>query len=80
MDGARELAVAVIQQAWDDSARCLAGRGSVASKPRPIEQQRARAFLLEGGDWGASRAEWCQMAGIDPDALRDRARQRLGVA
>jgi len=71
----RALAAAVVQQAIDDA---LASRNTThvlsASVPRGIDAEAARSFLTSaGGDWAMAREVWCDVAGVNPDALRDRA-------
>ncbi len=61
------LAAAVIQRAVDD-----------LSSLKEVERREARSFLTdEHGACAQSRKLWCDLAGFDADAVRERVLRRL---
>jgi hypothetical protein len=88
------LAAAVIQRAWDDAIvpdERLAGRRWIATRDgaqqvygaglKPADREEAIRFLVDDAPaWAQSRAAWCELAGIAPEALQRRARQRIPAA
>jgi hypothetical protein len=65
--GYRALWASVIQTAWADALGTNSGA-------RPYERGEARSFLLsQGGEWAKAREFCCSLAGLDPDAVRERA-------
>lgn len=88
------LAAAVIQRAWEDAvvpdAR-LAGRRWIATRDgaqqvygaglKPADREEAIRFLMDDAPgWAHSRAAWCELAGIAPEALQRQARLRIPAA
>ena len=70
----RALAAAVVLLAIED-ARCMAASASSRSGRRPSRSDVSMAwqFLTAArGQWAESRGRWCDAAGIDPEALRQR--------
>ncbi len=65
----RSLAVAVLLAAVQD-AQSNASSGYI--------HRTARSFCLSPqGAWAHSRREWCERAGLDPDAVYDRLQRLL---
>jgi hypothetical protein len=76
-EGERELWCEVVHQAWLD---LFATKPSTVREIRDWEQDQreARLFLLmRGGKWARSREIICDVVGLDPDALRERAEKEL---
>lgn len=70
----RALACAVVLRAIED-ARCTAPSATSYSlhQPHGSDVSMAWQFLTaERGQWAESRVRWCDAAGIDPEALRQR--------
>lgn len=70
-DQERQLACAVINQAMIDLEQPNALSNQTDADKAKDE---ARRFLTdEKGRWAESRETWCNLAGIEPDAVRDAA-------
>lgn len=68
-----DLACDVIYQAMADATSDAASSSSWSKSP---SQDRAQAILFltaTHGDWAESRVMWCDQAGVNHDALRERA-------
>lgn len=78
-----ELACHVIQQAISDACRPLGSVTGHGSSPlaRDCEIAEALAFWADvDGPWRDSRVIWCEAAGLDADAARERALVRIAEA
>ena len=80
--GDRAMATAVVALAWTDAFGNTAGAGADNHpEERMMNISRAVEFLTaKSGAWGESREIWCDFAGVNPHALRDRALTALGLA
>ncbi len=73
------LAAAVLQIAWNDLRAPVSSASNSAAVVKPHERAEAIAFCTaRDGNWAKSREAWCDMAGIDPVAFRERALLRIG--
>lgn len=91
-DGERQLAASVVLQALEDlhaaeparpreqTAKAIREwRGRVSAWRR--EKDEAERFLTaDSGEWAKSRERWCALAGIDADAVREKASVLAHVA
>ena len=67
-----DLAAAVLLRAIEDA------KGMACTA---LEQAQARIFLTaEAGEWAQARALWCQAAGLDDAAVRERMEHAFGMA
>ena len=68
----RRLAAALVQQTMDDALSERAGADE-AYRVHPSDtcQREAIAFcVLATGSWAAARVNWCKLAGLDPEKVR----------
>lgn len=76
--GEERLARAVIAQALTDAGIHADGRERI-SVARPV-QDAARSFLTaHAGSWKAARCYWADLADLDPEKLRTRTMELLGI-
>ena len=78
-EGEKQMFCAVILQAWEDYFTPLPpsanGSWSNSHQSRDWRNSKREAhsfFSSTTGQWAQSRADVCQAAGINPDALRER--------
>jgi hypothetical protein len=70
------IAIAVIEQAFRDIRATVhsSTRRGGASRPMKREADEARQFLTdEAGEWARSRRDFCMLAGLHPDRVREMA-------
>lgn len=70
------LVLNIINQAWDDASRPVTPGRSASSGSAVTNRDRmeAIAFLTaDKGKWAVSRATICEVAGINPEVLRQAA-------
>lgn len=75
-DDPRTLALAVIDQALRDISADVSPRAArlSQSQTKPHEVQEAEHFLTDqAGEWASARRDWCDLAGLDESALRQKA-------
>jgi hypothetical protein len=71
----RQLACNVLWQALADAT------GGKSASRTTRESEQARHFLTcPSGEWRQSRRDWCDAAGLDPDAFEEQARAVLAEA
>jgi hypothetical protein len=78
--GPEALACAVLAQAWADTLRVARRSNGNHTAPRDADVDEAWALLTDrDGEWADARETWCAIAGLCPDALRDRAVARCAA-
>ena len=71
------MAAAKVLLMWEDLEKPIVRHNSSCETVTAAERAQAEAFLFAtAGEGRAAREYWCIAAGIDPDALRDRALRR----
>lgn len=71
----QSLAIAVLAMAYDDycAGEPVRGKSPGTYAERLREYREAKAFCTAThGAWARSRRDWCALAGVDPDAFRDK--------
>ena len=72
----RNLGLEVIRTAWRDATST--SKSKAVLNPHTREKRDAQSFLTaSSGEWAQSRAYWCAIADLCPDAVRDRALEQL---